>query len=663
MATELAAAYLTLMPTLRGSAKEISKQLGGIDVSSAGQKVGGGLGAAIGKTLKGGALVAAGAGVAAIGTAMVKGFQRLNAIDQATAKLKGLGKSLEEIDAIKDDALTSVQGTAFGFGDAAGLAGIMVTAGIKPGEQLQGVLKSVADSATQAGTDLGDMGQIWGKAAAKGKIDGEIVQQMMERQIPLLTYLGEYYGKNADEVQNMVSKGEVSFEDFAAAMEKNLGGAALASGDTFTGALANVGSALGRVGANFMDGFFPKLAPLFQSLTNAMGPLESAAGAIGEKVAAVLVPAIEFLTNLMSGEGSGGGIFEAWLAYAKPMADAWVQVGAALAPVVQGLLSQLGPIFEQLAPVLGQIGQLLGGVLVQAVTALAPLFTELVTMLLNLAGQVLPVLLPVLTALGQLLSSVFAAVLPVISSLFSALMPIIQVIADLLAAVLTPVLQALQPIFDALTPVLTFLAQLIGAVLVEAINVLSPILEWLAGVLGDVLGPAITALGDMLSGLIDFIVGVFTGDWEKAWEGITSFFTGLWEGLVGIVKGVVNGIIDLINGAIGGINDIAGAVGGAFGIDISIPSIPHLADGATVKPRRGGTVALLAEAGRAETVVDTGKMNALMDRVLSGSVGAQGNAGGPTVQVDVHAAPGMDEAAVGRISGNQAASQLRKAGF
>lgn len=139
--------------------------------------------------------------------------------------------------------------------------------------------------------------------------------------------------------------------------------------------------------------------------------------------------------------------------------------------------------------------------------------------------------------------------------------------------------------------------------------------------------------------------------WNGLWNGIASFFGGIWdsimstiqnvqngfrvvfeaiagivrgafEGVVSIVKGVINGIIDAVNGAIGGINSVAGAIGGALGIDIQLGKIPRLAEGATILPKRGGTLAVLAEAGRPETVVDTGLMNRALEEGL-GNSGAQ----------------------------------------
>jgi phage-related minor tail protein len=139
-----------------------------------------------------------------------------------------------------------------------------------------------------------------------------------------------------------------------------------------------------------------------------------------------------------------------------------------------------------------------------------------------------------------------------------------------------------------------------------------PIIQAVANIFLDILTPAIHAITEILGGVIDFLTGVFTGNWNKVWKGIGEIFSGIWDGLVGIVKGVVNGIIDAIDGVIKGVNSIGGAVG------IHIGVIPHLAEGATVLPTPGGTVVRVAEAGKPESVVDTGKLNKLLDQAANG---------------------------------------------
>src|SRR5699024_2118039 len=103
--------------------------------------MGGRLAKGLGKTLKAGGVTAAATAGAAMGTALVKGVGRLTAIDDAEAKLSGLGHSARGVEQVMGDALTSVKGTAFGLGEAATVAAGAVAAGIKPGQDLERALR------------------------------------------------------------------------------------------------------------------------------------------------------------------------------------------------------------------------------------------------------------------------------------------------------------------------------------------------------------------------------------------------------------------------------------------------------------------------------------------------------------------------------------------
>lgn len=84
----------------------------------------------------------------------------------------------------------------------------------------------------------------------------------------------------------------------------------------------------------------------------------------------------------------------------------------------------------------------------------------------------------------------------------------------------------------------------------------------------NIFGGIIDSIKKIFNGLIDFITGVFSGNWEKAWNGVVSIFKGIFNVIPTIAEGVVNGVINTINGLTNGINNI----GGNFGI--SIPTIP-----------------------------------------------------------------------------------------
>lgn len=106
---------------------------------------------------------AAAATTALVGVTLVKGFNRLVGIDDARAKLAGLGYDAQSVETIMDSALKSVQGTSFGLDEAATTAANAVAAGIKPGKELTKYLGMTADAAAIAGVSLGEMGSILNK--------------------------------------------------------------------------------------------------------------------------------------------------------------------------------------------------------------------------------------------------------------------------------------------------------------------------------------------------------------------------------------------------------------------------------------------------------------------------------------------------------------------
>lgn len=82
-------------------------------------------------------------------------------------------------------------------------------------------------------------------------------------------------------------------------------------------------------------------------------------------------------------------------------------------------------------------------------------------------------------------------------------------------------------------------------------------------------------------GFIEFIKGVFTGDWDRAWQGMATMFGGITEGIKTTFKGTINGLISTINGFLGGLNglQIPDWVPGVGGKTFSMPQIPMLAKG------------------------------------------------------------------------------------
>lgn len=304
LSTEIANAYIALTAKFPNIKKDIEEELGKAVPKAAkapGEAAGKSLLDGMGNVLKGGALALGGLAAAGIGTALVKGFQRLDALDQASAKLSGLGHSAEGVDKIMSNALSSVKGTAFGMGDAATVAAQVVAAGVEPGKDLERTLKLVGDAATIAGTDMGTMGSVISKVATSDMMQMDVANQLMDAGIPIMQLLASEMGVTAEEARKMASAGEVSFSTFQNALESGMGGAALESGNTFQGAMDNVLAALGRVGESMLGGVFENMKGEFGDLTSWIDSLGPAFDDFGADVGAFANDAIPVVIDAITG--------------------------------------------------------------------------------------------------------------------------------------------------------------------------------------------------------------------------------------------------------------------------------------------------------------------------------------------------------------------------
>ena len=197
---------------------------------------------------------------------------------------------------------------------------------------------------------------------------------------------------------------------------------------------------------------------------------------------------------------------------------------------------------------------------------------------------------------------------------------LVKNVGDFIGALVNGVLEIwnkfIQPIImwlmDKLAPAWSFLSSLVIGVFGSIIAVIS-----------DVVGGIIKTL----RGVIDFIVGIFTGNWEKAWNGIKNIFKGVIDALAGIFKFPINLIIDGINAFISGLNklkipDWVPVVGG---LGLNIPKIPKLARGGIID---SPTVAVVGEAGK-EAVMplerNTGWIDQLANKLGDKIGGTGGN--------------------------------------
>lgn len=120
------------------------------------------------------------------------------------------------------------------------------------------------------------------------------------------------------------------------------------------------------------------------------------------------------------------------------------------------------------------------------------------------------------------------------------------------------------------------------------------LMDGLQGGILDRFAPVLDSVKTVLNGILRFVTGVFTGDWDRAWQGVSGIFRGVWNGIVSVLEGAVNLIVSGINWMISQLDRLhisfpAWLGGGSFGFNIPLisgVSLPRLAQGAVIPPNR-----------------------------------------------------------------------------
>jgi phage-related protein len=171
----------------------------------------------------------------------------------------------------------------------------------------------------------------------------------------------------------------------------------------------------------------------------------------------------------------------------------------ALAPAMPAL----GQAFGAIATVAGQLLAAVAPLIAQLVEQLAPVITQLATLLAPIIEQLGAALMPIIQALGPILSALFAVLGPLVTELLAAIVPAIQPIVQALVALLIPAFQLVGATVKALMPIVLPIINIIKDTIVNAMQV--------------------------IQGIINVVMGIITGNWSQAWNGIKQIGSGVWN--------------------------------------------------------------------------------------------------------------------------------------
>lgn len=472
-----------------------------------------------------------------------------------------------------------IKGTAGLLQTAAGTPGMLsgyqgigsILAGTRAGQYLSGVGSSIGNLGRTIGGGLKPLGGMIAKSKSGQFVGGLLGKAGNFLNTATLPIRKGIAGVGASAIIN----GNILKQNVSGLLGK---GAGLLSGVANSGAGKAIGGLLSG-GAGVLGNIWGPIASGFGSLLTGAVPVVGAISGI-IAVVSILGDHLEDIRGIIGnvfGE-KGLAIFDAFTGKLKGIGDFITDlfqdggVANALAPLREGFANMLGEG--------GFLSTLFGG----QENGLAA-FDGAVTILQSIMGIV-----------GQIVTFANETVKPIIQKIFTFITgTVIPTIVQMFAESAPSIAGILSGIGSAVMTAM----QVIG----QAIQVAMPIIERIIEIIlniGSVAIPAIMAAVDVFAqgikslmesikgifeGLVNFITGVFTGNWQQAWEGIKQIFGNAFDALVTLCKTPINAVISLINSAISGINNLGLTIPewvpifGGKSFSINIPSIPMLAEG------------------------------------------------------------------------------------
>lgn len=394
------------------------------------------------------------------------------------------------------------------------------------GQSVDDLMKKAIDGAPQIkqlGLSFGEGITLMGKFEQSGVDSGAALSSLSKATVAY-SKDGKTLSQGLGELQNKIKNASSETEAINAAAEifGTKGGPRMADairrGALDLGDLAkSAESSGGTVGTTF-DATLDPIDKAGQAMNNA----KLAMAGVGESVQVSLLPFFEMATNAMQS-------FKGWWDSLDQGTKNWIIT-------IAGIAATVGPVLVVFGTLMGSITKIYNGI--------------------------------------KLMQSAFSVV-----SAFLAANPFVLGIAAI-ALLVTAVVLAYNKVKWFRDGVNAFIGG-IKNTFVQGFNFIS-------GYLGSVFGGIVQNFNNffnagkrVFSGFIDFITGIFTGNWEQAWNGVVNIFGGIFDGIVAMAKAPLNLLIGLINGMIGGLNNIKLPkwVPGIGGKGIDIPQIPYLATG------------------------------------------------------------------------------------
>lgn len=216
----------------------------------------------------------------------IKSGGRARAENLANAKFMIEGLKYDW-DAVYNAADYAVTGTAYGLDAAAKAASQLAASGVDFQETIETVngedltqmhksLRAISGVAAMTNASYDEIAHIFTSVAGMGKLTSMQLNQLSLRGLNIASTIAQETGKTEQEIRDMVTKGQISFQMFADAMDSAYGDHAKDANKTFQGSFSNLKAALSRIGAIFQQPVIDKTNTFFVSVTKRVKEFQAA---------------------------------------------------------------------------------------------------------------------------------------------------------------------------------------------------------------------------------------------------------------------------------------------------------------------------------------------------------------------------------------------------
>lgn len=515
MAIELASAYITLMPSLKGAQAAISKQLGKIDTSGAGNTMGAKAGGGFASGLLGaGAIAGAAATVTSkamgvISNAMGGAISRIDTMNNFPRVMQNMGYSAADASSAIQKMSDRLLGLPTKLPDLTSFV-----------QQLVPLTRDI-NSATDIGLAFNDMLLASGKSTVdqiramqqysqmlgKGTVDLQswrTLQEVMPGQLDQVAQSMLGARANTTDLYDALKDGSLSMDEFnqkIVELDENGGAGFTSFSEQAKGATKGIGSGIINLKTSIERAISGVLDAIGRdNISNAFGSIIPIIGGIGN----VFVT----MVNMVKASGLGETIGKAF----------------------DGMKTALGPVVSQLAPILMQFF----GAVLNFLNFIIPPIVKVVTVILS-------VVIPVVEGLIFIVSGILNGIVAV----FSGAVALIQ-------AVWGGIVGFFQGIWNGICAAFSAVGEWFGGVFGSAASAIQDIWSGITGffqgiwdALSNAAGGAVNKVTGFISGLPGTIMGFFSDAGQWLWDAGSNIMSGLLSGIKSAfetVKDFVSGI-------------------------------------------------------------------------------------------------------------------------